>query len=112
MHCFIEKTPQLPKDPLTITWHPQAQVFHILPVEEPSPNSIRSLGSLTGSTSPNTQGWPNKVSSSNSSSSNHSSVLPTQVEATMLPSSLDPYRLIDLFSHPLWMDQSLEGWRR
>lgn len=108
MHCSIEKIPQLPKDPSTTTWHhPTRLSLHILPVEEPSPHSIQSPGFLTGWTSLNIQGWPNRVNSSS-----NSSALPTLVVTTALPSSAAPYPLTGLYSLPLWMGQSLGGWRR
>ena len=104
----IEKTPRLPRDPSTTTWHHPTQPFlHILPVGDPSPHSIQSPGFHFGLVSLSTQGWPSRVNSSS-----NSSVLPTLVVATMLPSSVAPYRLTGLSSLQLWMAQSLEEWRR
>lgn len=108
MRCSIEKIPQLPKDPSTTIWHHPTHLFlHILAVEERSPHSIQSPGFLIGSANLNTQGWRNRV---NSSSNNWA--LSTPVVATMLPSSVAQYHLTELSSLPLWMGQSLEGWRR
>lgn len=113
MHCSIEKTPQLLRDRSTTTWHHPTLLFlHILAVQEPFLHSIRSLGFHIASASLNTnlstQEWPSRVNNS----SNNSSALYTLVLATIHLSSVALYHLTGLSSRRLWMEQTLEAWRR
>lgn len=106
-HFFTEKTPQLFKDNSTTTSHRPILPFpHIWAAGERSLRCIQSRGFPIGSPSLNIQECLSRVSSSSSSLA-----LFTLVLARMLLSSAGLYLLTERSSHPLWMGQSLQGWR-